>query len=409
MTDQPLSWTPPLPDEDGAAPATTRTGSPRLEMIDVLRGLVIILMVLDHVREYFSIDALRFEATDLTQTHPALFATRWITHLCAPTFVFLAGVSVYLQREGGKSNGEVSRFLLTRGLWLIVLEVTVITFAFNFAHPFLFLQVIWAIGFGMILLAALIRLPPLVVLALGAAIVGGHGMLDGVDPKTLGEWAPAWQLMMGQPGPLTWAPGLLIYAAVPWFGVMCLGYGLGRFFLLPDALRRWSLLGLALAMLAGFAVLRTLNGYGDPAPWAQQKDWLFTAMSFLKVSKYTPSLDYVLATLGVALLLGLMLEHAKGWWHRVMLAFGRTPLFTYVVHIFLIHGLALLLGLTRGIPPADFTHYLEGTKRLAAAHWGYSLPMVFFWWLVVVLILYPISRAYMRLKQERRAPWMSYL
>jgi uncharacterized membrane protein len=408
MSDQPLSWNPPMPVDGDSAPAMTRTGAPRLDMIDVLRGLVIVLMILDHTREYFSAQALQFEPTDLTQTHLGLYLTRWITHLCAPTFVFLSGVSIYIQRRSGKPLADVSRFLLTRGLWLIVLEVTLITFAFNFAHPFLFLQVIWAIGVGMIVMAGLIWLPPAVVLALGVAIIGGHQWLAGAVPKDLGALAPIWQLLM-KPGPLSWAPGLEVYPIIPWFGVMCLGYGVGAVFLLTDSRRRLILLAMALAFLVGFAVLRTMNGYGDPAPWSHQKDGLFTAMSFMKVSKYPPSLDYVLVTLGVSLLLGLILEGMHGLWHRIFLAFGRTPLFTYLIHIYAIHTLALLIGLSRGLPVSAFTHYLEGPRQLIAAHWGFGLGGVLLTWLLIVLVLYPISRAYMRLKQERRQPWMSYL
>ena len=411
MTDQPLSWNPPQPSGSHAsdAEAVTRTGAPRLEFIDVLRGLVIILMMLDHTRDYFSAEGLRFEATDLSQTTVWLFAARWVTHLCAPTFVFLSGVSIYLQKRGGKSRGELTRFLLTRGAWLILLEVTLITFAFNFSHPFLFLQVIWAIGVGMMLMAGLIWLPAPAVLALGVIIVGGHQALAAAMPKDLGAAAPVWQLAMGI-GPLKWAPGVIVYPVIPWFGVMCIGYGLGATFTLVDRTRRLALLVVAILALAGFAYLRMANGYGDPSPWAHQKSGLLTTLSFLRVSKYPPSLDYVLVTLGVALLLGLWLETAKGWWHRVMLAFGRTPLFTYILHIYLIHTLALLLGLTRHVPASAFTRYIQdGTDRLAAAHWGYGLPMVIFWWLLIVAVLYPISRAYMRLKQERRAPWMSYL
>lgn len=409
MSDLPLSWNPPLPDEGGAGQAVTRTGAPRLEMIDVLRGLVIVLMILDHVREYFSADALRFEATDLSQTTVWLFIARWVTHLCAPTFVFLAGASAFLQVKSDKPKAEVSRFLLTRGLWLIFLEVTLITFAFNFGEPFLFLQVIFAIGVGMILLAGLIYLPWPAILALGVVIIGGHQLLAQAVPRDLGAFTPVWQLMF-KLGPLSWAPGLIIYPVVPWFGIMCLGYGMAPLFALPDRLRRPAFLGVALVFLLAFAVLRTLNGFGDPNGWSHQKDWLTTAMSFMKVTKQAPSIDYVLVTLGVSLFLGLLLENGRGLWHNVMMAFGRTPFFTYILHIYLVHTLALVLGLTKGVPAGAFTHFLDlGTDRLLAAHWGYSLPMVIFWWLVVVAVLYPISRAYMRLKTEKRQPWMSYL
>jgi uncharacterized membrane protein len=195
--------------------------------MDMLRGRVIVLMVLDHVREYFSADAFLFQPTDLTRTTPALFATRWVTHLCAPTFVFLAGAGAYLQREGAGAPTRVAPFLLTRGLWLIALELTVLSFGFDFAYPFLFLQVIWAIGLGMVSLAALVHAPPRAVLALGALIVVGHDAPRPVDAADLGALAPLWQLLF-EPGLLPrGVPGIVTYPALPWIGVMLLGYGLG--------------------------------------------------------------------------------------------------------------------------------------------------------------------------------------
>jgi hypothetical protein len=202
----------------------------------------------------------------------------------------------------------------------------------------------------------------------------------------------------------------VIYPAIPWFGVMCLGYGLGVVFQLPERPRRLILLAIGLAAVGLFVALRMINGYGDPAPWATQKSGVFTALSFLKVSKYPPSLDFVAVTLGLALLIGLWLEGLKGFTPRLLLTFGRTPLFTYLLHIFLIHGLALLVGLGQGLPAGLFTHFIEGPpKGLAAAHWGFHTGTVLLIWLAVVLALYPMSRAYMRLKQTRRAAWMSYL
>jgi uncharacterized membrane protein len=375
----------------------------------MLRGLVIALMVLDHVREYFSAEALAFEATDLARTTPALFATRWVTHLCAPTFVLLAGVAAYLQRANASDPTRVSRFLLTRGLWLIALELTVISFGFDFAAPFFFFQVIWAIGLGMVLLAPLVRLPPAVVLALGALIVAGHDALAPIDAADLGALGPAWRLLM-EPGPAPAPlPGLVAYPALPWFGVLCLGYGLGFVFTRPDMERRRALVALGAGALALFAVLRATNGYGDPAPWRPQADGVFTALSFFKVSKYPPSLLFVLVTLGVALPLGVALERLRGWPARLLLAFGRTPLFTYLLHVYLVHGLALAAGVAAGVPAAAFTHYLSDQSGLKAAGWGVGLPAVYGIWALVVAALYPVARWYAAVKQQRRAWWMRYL
>ena len=250
--------------------ALTRAGALRLDAIDLLRGLVIALMVLDHVRDFLHATAFAFDPTDLRQTNPLLFMTRWVTHLCAPTFVFLSGVSIFMQRANGKP--ELSKFLLTRGLWLIVLEFTVVSFGINWGPPLAFLQVIWAIGASMVLMAAVVRLPAKAVLALGAAIVIGHQWVASfVNPAELGAWATPWFLTM-QPGPAVFMRGFIPYPVIPWFGIMCVGYGLGFIFRQEPDERRRNVLALALSLLAAFVVLRAINGYGNPVPWAVQSD-----------------------------------------------------------------------------------------------------------------------------------------
>lgn len=388
--------------------ATTRHGTARLDSIDALRGLVIALMVLDHVRDFWSADAFQFQPTDLTKTTPLLFLTRWVTYLCAPTFVFLAGVSVFLQRANARSRRDVARSLVLRGAWLIVLELTLVGVGFDFGfYPFF--QVIWAIGLGMMLLAALLWVPPAAVLTLGAVIVAGHNAFDSVDAGRLGAWALPWRLLMAL-GPTTPLKGFVAYPALPWFGMMAAGYGLGPVFLRPDAERRRALAALSAGALVLFAALRLTHGYGDQAPWgAQPRGAVYTALSFINVSKYPPSLQYALLTLGVALPLGLALERVRGPVSRVLLAFGRTPMLTYLVHVYLVHGGALLVGLAMGLPARAFANFFEGTDALKAAHWGVSLPVVYLVWLLVLALLYPMSRAYARLRRERRAWWMSYI
>jgi len=389
-------------------PALNRTGAPRLDMIDMLRGLVIALMVLDHVRDYFHETAFLFDPTNLSRTNVLLFATRWVTHLCAPTFVFLAGVSVFLQRANGKTGAALSKFLLTRGLWLIFLEMTIIVFGFNFVWPFAFVQVIWAIGVSMLLFAALVRLPTGAVLAIGAIIVAGHGLLGPINAPALGAWAPFWILTM-EPGPAPWLPGFVVYPAIPWFGIMCLGYGLGSIFIKTVEGRSRAVALLACGALVLFLVLRAINGYGDPAPWSVQKNAVFTALSFINVSKYPPSLLYVLITLGVSMLLLLALQRLRGAAAKVLLVFGRTPLFTYVLHIYIAHGLALLIGVATGVPAAYFSNLLGDPARLVSAHWGFGLPVVYGIWLLVLLTLYPFSRWFAGVKRRRRDWWLSYL
>lgn len=388
--------------------ALTRTGALRLDAIDLLRGLVIVLMVLDHVRDYVHAPAFVFNPTDLTQTHPILFMTRWITHLCAPTFVFLAGVSIFMQRANGKSPAELSSFLLTRGLWLIVLEFTIIGFGFNWGPPLAFMQVIWAIGASMVLMALLVRLPVNAVLALGVLIVvAQQAVASMVDAQQLGEWTQAWFLTM-QPGPTLFLRGFIPYPVIPWFGVMCLGYGLGFIFRQPSDQRRRSVLALALSLLAAFVVLRAINGYGDPAPWSVQSSSIMTVLSFINVSKYPPSLMYVLVTLGVSMLLFLALEKLTGPLQKFLLAFGRTPLFTYVLHIYFAHSLALLLGVLGGKPAGYYFDFLSQFGGLIEGY-GYTLPVVYLAWLAVLLMLYPLSSWFARVKRERRDWWLSYL
>ena len=273
----------------------------RLVALDILRGLVIVVMVLDHVRDFLHLDAERFDPLDPAHTTALLYATRWITNFCAPTFVFLAGTSAWLQRARGRSTRELSLLLLTRGLWLVLLELTVLGFGWSFWIPYLlFLQVIWAIGCSMVALAACVWLPRTAALALGVLILLAHNLLDPITPEQFGPYANVWMALhvLG-----VWshegAPyALLAYPVLAWFGVMLLGYGMGQVFLLPARQRDLILLRLGLAMIAAFLVLRYFNLYGDPQPWVAQATPGRTVMAFLRVEKYPPSLFYVCATLG---------------------------------------------------------------------------------------------------------------
>jgi uncharacterized membrane protein len=395
----------PTPELDPLAqPALNRAGVPRVDAIDMLRGFVIVVMVLDHVRDFFHTQAFLFDPTDPTRATAALFFTRWITHLCAPTFVFLSGVSAYLQHANGKDRLSLSRYLLTRGLWLVVLEVTVVNFGFNFA-PMLFLQVIWAIGVGMVILSALVWLSPRAVLIVGAIIVAGHNLLAPIDAANLGAWTPVWRLAM-EPG---LGPGFVAYPAIPWLGVMCLGYGLGPIFFAAPARRRQLIAGLGLCAFAAFLLVRAINVYGDPAPWSTQSDFGRTVMSFLNVTKYPPSLSYALATLGVSLLLLPALEGLRGLPARMLLVFGRTPLFTYVLHIYLVHGAALLVAVATGLPAGIFVNFLADPMRTVNAHWGFGLPVVYLVWALVIVCMYPLSRWFAGVKRRRRDWWLGYL
>lgn len=397
-----------MPDQpDDTLPAAP--GRERAVLVDRLRGLVIVLMVLDHTRDYFHWQALAFDPTDLTKTTPLLFATRWVTHLCAPTFVFLSGASIRLQQAAGKTGGRLGRFLLARGAWLILLEVTLVSFGFDFAVGFVFLQVIAAIGAGMMAMALVVRLPRWVALALGAVIVAGAWRLARVDPGLGGVAGGLWKLGF-VPGLNPFAKGLAVYPLVPWFGVMCLGYAAGDLFRLEARARTRALLAVAGTALVAFALLRVPNLWGDFRPWAPQATPALTVASFLNVSKYPPTLQFVLLTLGVSLPLGLLLERARE--HAVARAlgtYGETPLFTYLLHIYLVHGAALLLGVARGVPASAFLDFLADPSRLVAAHWGVTLPWVYVAWLAIVAALLPLSRRYAVLKRSKRRWWTSYL
>lgn len=385
----------------------------RIETVDLLRGLVIMLMVLDHVRDYFHAGAHQFDPLDPTRTTALLYATRWITHLCAPSFVFLAGVSAWLQFARGKGTARLSRFLLTRGLWLVLLELTVISFGWAFTFGLLFLQVIWAIGWSMVVLAALVWLPRTAVLAIGIAIIAGHNLLDPVQPAQLGTFADVWTvlheggLVVRDGAPVAFTP----YPILPWAGVMALGYGLGDIFTRAPRQRDRMLIALGTVMIGLFVLLRLLNRYGDSQPWSAQGDAGATLMSFLDVTKYPPSLMFVCATLGSALLLMPLLGRLRGPAARVLLAYGSVPLFAYVLHIYIMHALAVLAALATGRNPAYLIDFVSNSflQPQLLVGTGYPLAVVYLVWAFILAILYPLCRAWSDLKRRRRDWWLSYL
>jgi uncharacterized membrane protein len=382
--------------------ATLARAASRLRSIDALRGFVIVLMALDHVRAYFT--AVRFDPLDLSQTTAALFMTRWITHLCAPTFVFLAGVSAYLMSRR-MNRAELSRFLLTRGVWLIVLEFTVVQFgwAFNFRYePGLIMQVIWAIGASMVVLAAIAHLRLATICALAVAMIAGHHLLDGIDPSSFGSWAPLWNIVHVK-GQTPFA--FVIYPLVPWIGVMALGFCAGRLFELDPVSRRRWLLTCSITALVAFVVLRASNVYGDPHAWTPQSSATLTVLSFLDVTKYPPSLLYVLVTLGIGTLLLTMLESAHERILDVLCTFGRVPLFVYVLHLYLAHLAAGIVAWASG----HGTQVLGNLFMNLPDGWGYDLPGVYFAWALVMLTLYPACRWFARVKAQRRDWWLAYL
>jgi uncharacterized membrane protein len=404
---------------------TTVTPGSRISEIDMLRGLVIVLMALDHVRDYFIAGGgFASDPLDPTTTTPWLYTTRWITHLCAPTFVFLSGVSAYLQFAKGKPTPSLSRFLLTRGLWLIFLEATLLSFGWSFGFPYpFFMQVIWAIGCSMLALAALVWLPRTVVLAIGVAIIAGHNLLDPTTPDQFGAASLLWTILHeGGPFFVGEQPiGLIAYPILPWIGVIALGYGMGALFTRPEQSRDRTIFLIGIAMLALFVVLRWSMIYGDPAfaagPETVARDWRdqtslgAAIMVFLDVQKYPPSLQFVLATLGVIFTIWPLLARLRGPVASVLTTFGAVPFFFYVLHIYLVHALAIAANAALGKPTEAFFGYMLNafTAPELFAGTGFSLPWVYVAWVVVLALLYPACRWWQGVKARRRDWWLSYL
>ena len=398
-----------------AAPPARRT---RIDSVDLLRGAVMVLMLLDHTREYVHRDGLLFDASDLSRTTVVLFLTRWVTHFCAPAFVFLAGTGVALQLARGRSKGEISRFLLTRGAWLIVLEFTLIRFGVTFdldygAFPGM-LQVIWAIGVAMMVLAALIHLRTRWIAAIGIAIVALHNLTDPLNvaaaPGTAPDGGEALWMVLHQPGfvDVLGVRLLVLYPVLPWLGVLLCGYCLGQVYGWDAEPRRRLLVRLGWGMVAAFVLLRLTNLYGNPFPWAPQKNAVFTLLSFINTNKYPPSLLFILMTLGPALLVLAWVEGGRrGPVGRALVTFGRVPLFFYLLQWPVAHGLALLLSLAAGKPTSHFFGMPGFTPPEPGA--GFSLAVAYLCWAAGIALLYPLCRWFAAVKQRRDDWWLSYL
>jgi uncharacterized membrane protein len=376
--------------------AVERGGPARIVSIDVLRGLVMAVMALDHTRDFFGTSG--FNPRDVME--PTLFLTRWVTHFCAPTFIFLAGLSAFLYGRG-RSTEELSRFLLIRGLWLILIDLTLIKFGWRFEVDLYRLSagVIFVIGASMVALAALIWLPRWAIAGVTLIMIAGHNLFDGVRAEELGGASWAWHLLH-EPGLVPLGHGVnlyVLYPLIPWIGVMAAGYLLGPVMQLEERTRQQVLFGLGAAVTLGFIVLRATNLYGDPAPWTPQQTLLSTVLSFLNCEKYPPSLLYLMMTLGPALMLLASFEHARGAFARLLATFGQVPFFYYVVHLYLIHALAVATTFA-------MTGVLTRTPTI-----GLGLPGIYFVWLLVLVLLYPICRWFAELKERGSGWWWSYL
>jgi uncharacterized membrane protein len=379
----------------------------RVESVDVVRGIAMILMALDHTRDFFGVAG---DPTNLAQASTALFLTRWVTHVCAPTFFLLAGTGAALSLSR-KSRAELAGFLFTRGLWLIFLEMVVVRcfgLQFNFDYRVTLLEVIWALGLSMIVLSGLVFVPVWLTGAIGVALIAGHNLLDGVRSAN-----PIWVILHG-PGFVLRSPEHTVFAAyplVPWIGVTAAGYVLGFVYAWPAERRRALLLRLALALPCAFALIRFFNHYGDPSPWRVQTSALRTILSFLNTTKYPPSLLFLLMTLGFTML---------GLWAfdkripRVLtpaLGIGRVPLFYFLVHLPLIHALAAAAAYVRYGSARWFfdSPSLDRYPFTRPPGWGYSLPVVYALWALVVISLYPLCRWFGEVRARSQARWLSYL
>jgi uncharacterized membrane protein len=387
--------------------SASSVGPTRLASIDMLRGLVMVLMALDHVRDMLGAAGPR--ALDFADAGAPLFFTRWITHLCAPTFVLLAGTSAFLYGAQRRSRGELTRFLAGRGAWLVVVELSVVNLAWNLNLGPAFvpvLQVIWAIGVSMLALAGIVWLPRPAIGGLGLAMILGHNLVDRIEPAAEGASA-AWILLHVQ-GPLALGGhpvAFVVYPLIPWIGVMALGYAMGPCFVGADPRRPRRLIASGSLLILAFFATRLTGLYGEPDPWRAQGGLEATLVDFLDTTKYPPSLQFLLMTLGPACVLLGVLERARGAAAAALVTIGRVPFFFYVVHLYAIHLVALAIGLAQGFPVPEiaviFLAYPPG--------FGVELGAVYAFWLAIVLAVYPACRWFAGVKARRREWWLQYL
>jgi uncharacterized membrane protein len=387
----------------------------RIESIDFLRGLVMILMALDHTRMYFALGTWYADPTDLATTTPLLFLTRWITHFCAPVFVFLAGTSAFLYAIKRKDIKATAWFLLTRGLWLIFVELVIVNFAWTFdiTYSFRILQVIWAIGLSLVALSALVFLPISLLLAIGLILVFGHNLLDGITVQGSSIQDLVWYTLH-QPHSVLIDGTLInfVYPILPWIGLMALGYVFGTLYRndFPTEQRKRWLLSIGVVATLLFVLLRGFNLYGEARAWEMHTSPVFTMLSFLNTTKYPPSLHFLLMTMGPALLFLAWIGPVANRLPKLVTVFGRVPFFFYILHLYVIHLLAMLLLIYEG---RDWSEYIFSARNLTSGRlsdFGLSLGAVYLIWLAVTLLLYPLCQWYQRYREKNPSKWwLSYL
>jgi uncharacterized membrane protein len=384
-------------------PRSPRIASARITSVDALRGLVMIIMALDHTRDFISASAQMFSPEDLTRTTTAIFLTRWITHFCAPTFMFTAGIGAFLSLGPTRTVSDLSRFLWTRGLWLVFLELTVMRFSygFNFTYQPVLVVVLWALGWSMVALSLLVRIPVRALGALSVAVILGHNLLDGIKPAAFGSWAWVWNVLH-QPGFVMMGSAgvVLAYPLVPWIFVMSAGFCFGA--VVKDR-RTDVMLRSGVGMTVGFIVLRALGIYGEPKPWTGG------LLSFLNCTKYPPSLEFLLMTLGPALVVLALFDRIEFKPPNPLIVFGRTPLFFFVLHFYAAHLIALALAWFRYGHAGFLLNPLPAMGGPDVPGCGYGLPVVYAVWAGIVIGFYPLCRWFAGVKTRGKNWWLSYV
>jgi uncharacterized membrane protein len=368
----------------------------RIHAVDILRGIVMVIMVIDHVRDYWSPTPFRPE--DLTQASTALFFTRWITHFCAPVFVFLSGVSAYLSIQNRKNNSNASIALLKRGLWFIVAEVVLITFFFQWGYQVIVLSVIWAIGWGMIFLSVFMKLPKWSQIAIVVLLIGGHNLFGGITPVTAENFLVA---MLHNSPFIVPAGGTIIlfsYALIPWVAVVGAGYVLGYWFTEAAKVRNRKLRILGIILLLIFIVLRTTNIYGDPSPWTTQENIFRTFLSWINVSKYPPSLLFISLTLGLVMISFPLLDRVSGRLEKLLTTYGKVPFFFFLLHLPLISSTSIVWAFLK----FDVFTILAFSAQNLPVGYTPSLLRLYLVWVIVLLILYFPCRWYANYKSTHK-------
>ena len=384
----------------------------RITSIDITRGIVMIIMALDHVRDLMHSPSLSQSPTDLTNTTPLLFFTRWITYVCAPVFVFLAGTSVYISLHSKNEFSQIRRHVILRGIWLIIIDFTLLNFALYFDPGFhsLLFEVLATIGFGFIVLGLMLKLPIKLIGIIGLAILFSHNLIS-LIPFAENSFTKSLVMPFFSPGAIPLGDErffIIAYPPFPWLGILLFGFACGQFFKLPDDRRKKIFLKIGLISVLLFIALRLINVYGDPVPWSVQKDGMFTFLSFMNVTKYPPSLLFGLITLGLMFFMLAFADYLNGTVKKILTVYGRVPLFYFLLHFYLIHLLLLVMLFMQGFSWSQFAFSTGTFGRPPNVESGVSLQIIYILWIGVVIIMYKPCVWYGKYKADKNRWWLSY-